>query len=346
VTVHAPAIRVVVVEDSLLQRTHLVALLEEGGAAHVAGVAGTVDEAVSTVLRVRPDVVTMDLEIPGGQPGRPGGIVAIASILAEVTVPILVLSSHAASATDTLAIQALDAGAIDVFPKAEAWGPDAAAALRRRVGVVSRVPMVRRRPPRPTRAPGGGVVPPVVGIVASTGGPAALRAVLGGLGAVGAPILVVQHIHADFAASFAAWLGDVTGLAVTLAAEGDRPVPGHVYVAPPAVHLRLTRGGTLALSAEPDLLARPSGDELLRSLAEHAGDRAVGVVLTGMGDDGARGLLAIRERGGATIAQDAETSIVDGMPRAARESGAAAAALPLEEIAAAVVAQVTARVRA
>jgi two-component system chemotaxis response regulator CheB len=174
---------------------------------------------------------------------------------------------------------------------------------------------------------------PVIALAASTGGPSALRTVVTHLAGLDATILVVQHIHHDFALSFASWLQDSTGLRVTLPAHGDPAMPGEVHLAPPDVHLRLGRDRRLELHPEPaGLLSRPSCDELLRSVAEHAGALGVGVVLTGMGDDGARGLLSMRERGAATFAQDGESSAVDGMPRAARELGGAQRTLPLDRI--------------
>lgn len=337
-------IRVVVVEDSLLQRAHLVRVLAAGGDLVVVGEAATAEEAVEVVTRLEPDVVTMDLEIPGGRPSLPGGIVAIEGIVERLAVPVLVLSAHAASRAETLAMQALDAGAVDVFPKPASWNEEQGNALRRRVAVLSRVAVVRRRAPRvraPRAADGGSM--PIVGLAASTGGPSALREVLSGLRGLPAPILVVQHIHAEFTASFAQWLQEAAGIPTLLAEHGARPRPGMVYVAPPDTHMRIASGGAIALSPEPDLLSRPSCDELLRSLADSAKANAVAAVLTGMGDDGARGLLAVRQAGGATFAQDEATSVVDGMPRAARELGAADRALPLEEIAGAITAQIRRR---
>lgn len=341
-------IRVVVVEDSAVQRAHLVSLLEAEGRIEVVEQATDVGGAVEAVGRHAPDVVTMDLEIPGGPPERSGGLVALERIMAEHPVPVLALSAHAAPG-GTLAIEALDAGAVDVFPKPGRWTDDDAAALRRRIGVLSRVAVVRRSPRRASPAvPAVAPVPttgrgPVVGLVASTGGPSALRDVVRGLRGLPAPILVVQHIHPDFTGSFARWLQDATGVPAQLAERGTRPRAGTVHVAPPGLHLRLGAGGRLDPGAEPRVRSVPSGDELLRSLAAHAGADAIGVVLTGMGDDGADGLLAIRRRGGATIAQDEATSVVDGMPRVARERGAAEQVLPLGDIAAAVAAQVRRR---
>lgn len=325
-------IRVVVVEDSALQRAALVRIMRDGGAIEVVGEAGSVEEAVRTVAAVKPDVVTMDLEIPGGE-GTAGGLLAIERIMAANRVPILVLSAHAASREDTIAIDALAAGAVDVFPKRATWDADQSAALRRRIGVLSRVTMVSRHVGASARNGGlpGGAGRPVVGLVASTGGPSALRQVVTELCGVPAPVLIVQHIHADFAVSFAGWLQDTTGVEVRVAAPGEGLRAGVAYVAPGDHHLRL--GAMLTADVSPDPAAaahRPSADELLGSLARHARRASVACVLTGMGSDGATGLLAVRRAGGATFAQDAASSVVDGMPRAARESGAAASVLGLD----------------
>jgi len=341
----SPPVRVVVVEDSLVQRTALVRVLEADGTLRVVGQAGSAEEAVGIIAARQPDVVTMDLEIPGGTETAPGGLVAIERVMSSRAVPILVLSGHIAARGDTLAIDALAAGAVDIFPKVPGWTPEAGAALRRRLAVLSRLQMVtrRRREPAARLARSDGM--PVVGIAASTGGPSALRTILPALAGVPAPILVVQHIHPHFTASFAQWLQDATGLPTVLAEAGIQGRPGTVYVAPPHVHLRLAPARLLALDREPALIARPSCDELLRSLALNAGRSAVGVVLTGMGDDGARGLLEIHRRGGATFAQDGASAAVDGMPAAARRLGAAGATLPLADLGHAV-AQAVRRLRA
>jgi len=327
-----PPVRAVVVEDSGLQRAAIVRILEADGTIRVVGQAGDVDEAVRVVHRESPDVVTMDLEMPGGTPEVAGGLAAIERIMSSRAVPILVLSGHISARGDTLAIDALAAGAVDVFPKTPGWPPEAAAALRRRLAVLSRLQMVTRRRREPAaRAPRGAGMP-VVGVAASTGGPSALRTLLPALAGAAAPILVVQHIHPQFTASLVEWMDEATGVPVVLAQDGMQARPGTVYVAPPHVHLRLAPARLLALHPEPELIARPSCDELLRSVALNAGRSAIGVVLTGMGDDGARGLLEIRRQGGTTFAQDGASATVDGMPRAARELGAAGATLPLADL--------------
>jgi len=174
-----------------------------------------------------------------------------------------------------------------------------------------------------------------IGIVASVGGPQALSTVLAGLPAdFAAPLLVVQHIAIGFTTSFAAWLESAVPLRVRLAAAGEPLEPG-VWIAPEGVHLLLGADGNLML--DPNTEAgphRPSGDVLLRSLADRAGAEAVGVILSGMGTDGAEGVAAIRAAGGVTIAQDEESSVIYGMPRAAAEHGVDLV-LPVTEIASA-----------
>lgn len=331
-------IRVVVVEDSAVQRAAIVRLLREGGGIEIVAEAGSVDEAVRAVDAKQPDVVTMDLEIPGGPVGTPGGLLAIKRIMGKRTLPILVLSSHAATRSDTLAIEALAAGAVDVFPKRATWEPTEAAALRRRIAVLSRLTMVSRHARTSAHAPGTkqtGSGRPVVALAASTGGPSALRIVISGLAGLGAPLLVVQHIHDDFSESFAGWISETTGVDTRVAAAGEELRAGLAYLAPPGHHLRLGPGMTAEVSPEPAAAPiRPSADELLGSVARRAARSAVGCVLTGMGADGAHGLLAIRHVGGATFAQDAASSVVDGMPRAARELGAAQVVAPVDDLAA------------
>jgi two-component system chemotaxis response regulator CheB len=175
-----------------------------------------------------------------------------------------------------------------------------------------------------------------VALAASTGGPPALAEVLSGLGGLDAPVLVVQHIHQDFVPGLVTWMARACPLPVELARHGDRALPGRVYIAGGGLHLRLDARRRLALSSLPVTIHRPSADELLRSVAEHAGAAGIGVVLTGMGDDGAKGLLALRERGGRTLAQDEATSAVFGMPSASQRLGAVTELLALGDIAPAV----------
>jgi two-component system chemotaxis response regulator CheB len=186
----------------------------------------------------------------------------------------------------------------------------------------------------------------MVGVGASTGGPPVLQNILSGLSRdFPAPVLVVQHIARGFLPGMVEWLGQTTGLPVHIASHGTVPLPGHVYIAPDDFHLGITSAGRLLLSREPaDHGLRPSVSFLFRSMAEHLGGNALGVLLTGMGRDGADELLRLRERGGFTIAQDRESSVVHGMPGAAIEIGAATQVLPADRIAAALLTEFTRRI--
>jgi two-component system chemotaxis response regulator CheB len=262
-------------------------------------------------------------------------------------VPILVLSGIIDGADAQPAVEALAAGAIDALPKPLRWTAEDERELRRTVRDIARVQIPGHPAPdtpvtvRPQRTAHQN---PIVGIAASTGGPAALTALLRGLEASAAPILVVQHIHAAFVAGFVAWLAGVSSLDVKLAAEGDAPEPGTIYVAPGNLHLTLGVDGLLHLPEEPEGAPRPSADVLFRSLADAAGAAATGVVLTGMGDDGASGLLALREAGGRTYAQDEASCTVFDMPRAAHEAGAVELLLPPDRLASVVLMAVGERV--
>jgi two-component system chemotaxis response regulator CheB len=335
------AVRVVVVEDSPVQRAHLVDVLQAEDDIAVIGQASDPAEAVALVRRLRPDVVTMDLGLPGD-----GGLGAIEQIMADLPTPILVLSARVTRAGSAEAVESLLAGAVEALPKPERWDAEAERQVRCRVRLLSGVTVVahprgRRRPPFPDpyRAP-------PVAIAASTGGPAALAELLPRLGGLAVPVLVVQHLHPQLVDGFVGWMRRVSALPVVVAADGDQPQPGVVYIAPAGAHLKLapadgpagprraagTGGRRLVLDPDPPGLHRPSADELFRSVAATAGGQAVGVLLTGMGEDGAAGLLALRRQGAVTIAQDEPTSVVFGMPHVAQRLGAAAEVLGLGQI--------------
>jgi two-component system chemotaxis response regulator CheB len=322
---------VVIVDDSGTRRAALRHMLEDDSDIRVVGEGRDPETALAAVEAHGPAVVTMDLEMPGG-----GGQHAIEQIMAVRPVPILVLSSHVRGPGSLRAIDALGAGALEVFPWPESWDTRTVAELRERLHVLEGVTVMRHprgvRPPPHAPRPTAGTTS-VVGIAASTGGPPALAIVLSGLVGIGAPILVVQHLHADFLEPFVNWMARAAATPVVLATDGTVPRPDTVYVAPSGTHLRLSPQRRLVLSRVPPRLHTPSADELFESLASSAGARGVGVVLTGMGDDGATGLLVLRQAGGLTIAQDEHSSAVWGMPGAAWRSGAAARLVPLEDIA-------------
>ena len=288
------SIRAVVIEDSPAQRTQLVRILQADGDIEVVGLTTTAWEAVELVDRIRPDVVALGLRA-----GDPRGRTTVEQIMARTPTAILALCTAPGGAHSLPALEALAAGALDVLPRPSAWAPWDEAQLRRCLRSLHKAGIV---PPPRARADGSrerSVPPPppassVVALAASTGGPPALAEVLSGLGGLDAPVLVVQHIHHNFVPGLVAWMARACPLPVRLARHGEPALPGRVYIAGGGLHLRLDARRRLTLSSLPVTIHRPSADELLRSVAEHAGAAGIGVVLTGMGDDGARGLLALR----------------------------------------------------
>lgn len=327
--------RVVLVDADVADAAVIRREIEADGDLLVSAVARDPESAATLVERDQPGVVAIALDLPDG-----GGQAVVERIMAEHPTPILVLSEASDGATP--AVRALAAGAVEAMPKPATWTPEAGAELRRQIRRVGTVPVIRRRRPAGRQqargGPGSRASPagPVVAIAASTGGPPALAALLASLVGVQAPILVVQHIHPSFAGGFATWLGSASGRQVELAAHKARARDCVVYVAPGETHLRLGSDRRLVLTEEPAGLHRPSADVLLQSVAEVAGRQAVGVLLTGMGEDGAAGLLAIRRAGGCTLAQDEASSAVYGMPRAAVRLSAVDKTLPLGKLAGAI----------
>jgi two-component system chemotaxis response regulator CheB len=326
-------VRVLVVEDSVTQAHALVRMLEAGGAIEVVATAADGPQAVGRTQALRPDVVTMDLDIPGG-----GGQAAIDAIMSATPTPIIVVTGLVGDAAAPVALEALAAGALEVIPKPPEWTTAAADDLRRRVKRAATVPVIgrRRRGPVPPVDPPRAHTRAIVGIAASTGGPAAVAGLVGALAGVRAPLLVVQHIHASFADGFGAWLQGATGRAVTVATPREQIREACVYVAPADRHLAVGANRRIDLRREPDSLHRPSADVLFESLAHAVGAAGIAVVLTGMGADGARGAAALRAAGGRVLVQDRESSVVYGMPQAALRAGAADAGIPLERLPAAV----------
>jgi two-component system chemotaxis response regulator CheB len=326
-------LRVLLVEDASTQRSQLTAVLQDQGDLIVVGCASTSAEAIVAVARDRPDVVILDLHLADGGSQR-----AIEQIMAHAPKPILTLSARIQDRRSPSAVEALVAGALEALPRPQHWTPEQGAELRRVVRQISKVHVIRHpRGSRRTAAEGGadaGHAPhPVVAVAASTGGPGALATLLAGLTRLDAPVLVVQHLHPDFTAGLVDWMSRVSALPVETAAHGQPARPGRVYVAPGGRHLRHTANGRLELATSPVTTHRPSADQLFQSVAESAGRAGIGVLLTGMGDDGARGLLAIRQQGGRTLAQDEASSTVFGMPKAAARIGAVTELLPIDKLA-------------
>lgn len=317
--------RIVLCDDSRTYVTALRRVLEHDGSIDVVGVFTNAEQAMAELPRLKPDLVTMDVQLPGMS-----GLDAVEQIMASTPTPIVVLSDFTGRDSVT-ARAAVAAGAVDAVSKSglDLRDPLAAdaATLRRRVARLSFAHVVRHPLARllraTTEAQASRRSVAAIGIVASTGGPKALAETLAALPAhFPIPVLVVQHIVPGFVESFARTMARQVELPVSIAEDGTRLKPG-ITIAPEGAHLLVTSSGRLALSAEAAPGRHcPSGDVLLGSLAAAYGSEAVGVVMTGMGRDGAQGARQLRTAGGLVIAQDEQSSVVFGMPRAAIESGA------------------------
>ena len=337
----APPARVLVVEDSKVVRELLVFLLDREPQLQVVGTAADGEGALAAVERLRPDVITMDIHMP-----KMDGLEATRRIMQTRPTPIVIVSACAVQDEVTATFRAVEAGALAFVEKPGLLCVDSARWLVDTVKAMSGVRVVRRWPARSEAVRGGaGLLAPrpvsLVAIGASTGDPLVLRAILSALPRdFPAAIAIVQHISPGFAAGFADWLG--RNYPVALASEGQRLLPGRAYVAPDGLHLAVRReklgqpGVWVSLSAgEMEHGHRPSVSRLFRSVSQTLGAEAVGVLLSGMGSDGAAELKLMRDRGALTIAQSPETCVVAGMPGVAIERGAAACVLPPDGIAAA-----------
>jgi two-component system chemotaxis response regulator CheB len=311
--------RVLVCEDSPVYAAALIRLLEQDGDIKVSAVCTTAAEAIAALPRVRPDLVTMDLELPDMN-----GLKAVEEIMGSRPLPILVLSGlvgmESGMSASALAFGALDALAKDDIGLRDPAGP-AAVAFRRRVRILSRATVIRHLRAGLKARPDGQELThraSVIGVCSSTGGPQVLVRVLSGLPAdYPIPVLVVQHIGAGFTEGLADWLNQVVRLPVGVAQDGARARAG-IWIAPSGAHLTLTSTGLLRLdrSSAPGPHC-PSGNVLLESIATAAGRTGVAIVLTGMGS----GAAAVRRGGGLAMAQDQASSAVFGMPQAAIDQG-------------------------
>jgi len=317
--------RVLIAEDSEAMRTTLEKLLGDDPRIEVVGTAIDGREAVDKTKSLRPDVVTMDIVMP-----HLDGVDATAQIMMESPARVLIISSYVDNRQVDRSFRAIEAGALEVVAKPIGGRPDDLRAWARRVCdaivLMADVPVITRR-----RRAGRAI--DIVGIVASTGGPLALAQVLALLpGDLPVPLVIAQHIADGFTAGLVRWLASTSKLRIEVASDGAPPRPGHVYFPPEQRDLEITSNFLLRAPPPRDRYT-PSGDRLLESLAHHYGPRACGIVLTGMGEDGVAGLLAIRRSGGTTFAQSRESSVVFGMPQAALARGATDDLRSLEAIA-------------
>jgi two-component system chemotaxis response regulator CheB len=315
--------------------------LESDPQLKVIGEAQNGEEAVALTKRLQPDVVTMDIRMP-----RMDGLEAIHHIMAENPVPIVVVSSIDPDREIGIASQAKKLGAVSMVkrpvrisdPKYKAF----VARLVEQVKLMSEVKVIHRRiappgtkSPKPTVQPGMRRKTQIIAIGASTGGPAALNQVFSALSAnFLIPILVVQHISFGFVEGLAGWLDAACKLPVKVAEHGERIEPGVVYIAPDNQHMVVDAYGRIRLNQNvPANGHRPSVSVLFESVAQAYSSAAMGVILTGMGSDGAMGMKALRDMGAITIAQDEESCVVFGMPKEAIALGAVQHIAPLKKVA-------------
>jgi len=342
-------IRVLVVDDSALVRQVLTAVLDAAPDVEVTGTASDPYVARRKIKEIEPDVLTLDVEMP-----RMDGITFLRNLMRLRPMPVVMVSSLTERGAE-VTLRALELGAVDFVAKPaldvsrglEEYAEELLAKVRVAAGArVGGLPAQYARPAGrafpPASSRGFKATHQLVAIGASTGGTEAIKDVLTRLPADAPGIVITQHIPAAFSAAFAARMDGVSAMKVCEAADGQRILPGHAYIAPGDRHLSVHQDGAryvCRLEAGPPVNRhRPSVDVMFKSVARNIGANAVGVVLTGMGDDGARGLLEMQEAGASTFAQDEASSVVWGMPGAAVRLGAADAVVPLGEMAAAILA--------
>jgi two-component system chemotaxis response regulator CheB len=343
-------IKLLVVDDSPVMRALLVHVLNSDPGIHVVGAVADGRAAVEFVLERKPDAVLMDIHMPGLD-----GFETTRLIMETQPVPIIICTATANPTEVATSFRSLDAGALacvakPVSPEHRDFEP-LVRNLLQTVRLMAEVKVVRRwrRPCRELPASLAGVAMPrykdaLIGIGTSTGGPPVLKTIFSLLPKnFGAPILVVQHIAVGFLTGLVEWLGQTTPLAVHVAAHGVVPEPGHVYFAPDEHHMGWRDGHIVLTQAPPENGLRPAVSHLFRSLASAEGLRAMGVLLTGMGRDGADELKLMRDHGALTIAQDEASCAVYGMPGQAVAIGAATHVLAPEMIASMLLARIEER---
>jgi two-component system chemotaxis response regulator CheB len=335
-------VSVLVVDDSLICRQLICEALGQDPDLQVVATCADGKEALARVKELRPNVITMDVDMPVMD-----GLTAVEHIMAECPTPILVLTADPRQQAPELTCRALELGALGLRVKPsiddglEAWN------LAKELKLLSSVRVIRHlrgpkriAPPMKQTAGPAALMPVSVGVVAvaaSTGGPQILHRILSELPAdFPAPIAIVQHINAAFAESLSGWLSNSSRLKVRLAQDGELLMPGHVLIAPPGMHMVIPFRGRVALKPGVERDGHmPSATVLLESAAKAYGRRALGVILTGMGEDGAAGMLAIKQAGGITVAQNEESCVVFGMPGAAVARNAVDHLIHGDEVAAA-----------
>jgi len=337
-------IHVLIVDDSSLMRQWLARILSSDPEIAQISTAQDAYEAGALLQKVRPDVMTLDVEMPGMD-----GLTFLKEVMASRPMPVIMVSAYTRENCQTT-IQALSSGAVDFIPKPKPGDqeerdtfPDRYLKKVKETAQAKILPLTEPLPPfqgRPSFQPplseGRQLFPNLIGIGASTGGTQALHRLFSHFPARLPPIVIVQHMPSPYTAAFAEHLDHLSPLSVREARDQDRLIMGEALVVPGGSHGRVAKdrsGYCLRLSQDPPVNHhRPSVDVLFYSLAEAAAEKGVGLLLTGMGEDGARGLLAMRNQGAKTLAQDQSSSTVFGMPQAAIKLGAAREIAPLDKI--------------
>lgn len=331
-----PFVRVLVVDDSALMRKMIPQMLDADESIEVVGTAMDGTFCLKKIEELKPNVVTLDLEMPGMN-----GIDTLKEIMRRHPVPVIVFSSHSTEGA-SVTMKALGLGAFDFVPKPKDASAHMAETARELIAKVKAAAECKLKPrilsgipPKPEKVSASGSPAKVIAVGVSTGGPQALEFLLSQLpGDFPGSIVVVQHMPEGFTDMFARRLDELCALRVKEAQSGDLLQPGRALICPGSRHMRVKRlplGDIVVLTDEPRVNGhRPSVDVLFRSVAEEYKNQAVAVLMTGMGDDGAEGLGAVKKEGGMTIAQSEESCVVYGMPKAAIERGYAIRVVSLD----------------
>ncbi len=341
-------IKVLIVEDSVVMQEFLKNTLESDPDIQVIEMVNNGEKAIEAVKKFRPDVVTMDINMP-----ILNGFDATRIIMETTPTPIVIVSGEWDTSNVETTFRAMEAGAIACVARPPGAGhidhASSVEELIRTVKSMSEVKVVKRWPRLQKKGIGSfkkeatvseAAITPgreikVVAIGASVGGPIALQTILAAIPSdFSAPIVIVQHISAGFTQGLVEWLSMTSAIPVHMGRHGEKILPGHAYIATEHLQMKVKRDGMIALTEdEPDGGIRPSVSYLFRSIAEAYGKNAIGILLTGMGRDGAQELKLMKDKGAVTIVQNEETSVVFGMPGEAVKIGGANYVLPLEEIA-------------